>query len=92
MPGLLALMLLTEARRSARISASGELVTLDEQDRSSWDTALIAEGNALVRERLAVVAAHQDQPGRYLILAAVNAVHLHPGRTRHRLVPDRRPL
>ena len=51
--GLLALMLLTEARRSARVSASGELVTLDEQDRGTWDAALIAEGHRLVRERLA---------------------------------------
>ena len=51
--GLLALMLLTEARRTARVSASGELVTLDEQDRGAWDAALIAEGHRLVRERLA---------------------------------------
>ncbi|HEY9394203.1 MAG TPA: DUF6596 domain-containing protein, partial [Nocardioides sp.] len=50
--GLLALMLLIEARRTARISATGELVRLDEQDRGSWDLALIAEGHALVRERL----------------------------------------
>jgi RNA polymerase sigma-70 factor (ECF subfamily) len=69
--GLLALMLLTEARRSARISATGELVTLGEQDRGAWDTALIAEGHRLVRERLAAGAA----PGRYQILAAISAVH-----------------
>jgi RNA polymerase sigma-70 factor (ECF subfamily) len=69
--GLLALMLLTEARRAARVSASGELVTLDEQDRGAWDRALIAEGHALVRARLASGQA----PGRYQILAAVNAVH-----------------
>ena len=55
--GLLALMLLTEARRTARVSASGELVTLGEQDRGTWDTALIAEGHQLVRERLAAAAA-----------------------------------
>jgi RNA polymerase sigma-70 factor, ECF subfamily len=73
--GLLALMLLTEARRPARVSASGELVPLDEQDRGSWDTALIAEGHALVRERLAAVSAGQGRPGRYQILAAINAVH-----------------
>jgi RNA polymerase sigma-70 factor, ECF subfamily len=73
--GLLALMLLTEARRSARISASGELVTLDEQDRGAWDAALIAEGHALVRERIAAVSAGQGHPGRYQILAAINAVH-----------------
>jgi RNA polymerase sigma-70 factor (ECF subfamily) len=69
--GLLALMLLTEARRTARISASGELVTLDEQDRGAWDRELIAEGHALVRARLASGQA----PGRYQILAAINAVH-----------------
>ncbi|MEV7554289.1 DUF6596 domain-containing protein [Amycolatopsis sp. NPDC089917] len=69
--GLLALMLLTEARRTARISASGELVALDEQDRGAWDTDLIAEGHRLVRERLAAGVA----PGRYQILAAINAVH-----------------
>ncbi len=50
--GLLALMLLTEARRTARVSASGELVTLAEQDRGTWDVALIAEGHRLVRQRL----------------------------------------
>jgi RNA polymerase sigma-70 factor (ECF subfamily) len=69
--GLLALMLLTEARRTARVSAGGELVTLDEQDRAAWDTALVAEGHRLVRERLATGVA----PGRYQILAAINAVH-----------------
>ncbi|BCJ42128.1 RNA polymerase subunit sigma-24 [Actinoplanes ianthinogenes] len=69
--GLLALMLLTEARRAARVSASGELVTLAEQDRGAWDRALIAEGHALVRARLAAGQA----PGRYQILAAINAVH-----------------
>ncbi|WBB61696.1 sigma factor-like helix-turn-helix DNA-binding protein [Streptomyces sp. WMMC500] len=69
--GLLALMLLTEARRPARVSASGELVPLGEQDRGSWDAALVAEGHRLVRERLAVGQA----PGRYQLLAAINAVH-----------------
>jgi RNA polymerase sigma-70 factor (ECF subfamily) len=78
--GLLALMLLTEARRTARISPGGELVSLDDQDRRAWDTALIAEGHRLVRERLAAGVA----PGRYQILAAINAVHTsarHPGDT-----------
>ena len=69
--GLLALMLLTEARRSARVSRTGELVALSEQDRGAWDAALIAEGHGLVRERLAAGVA----PGRYQILAAINAVH-----------------
>jgi RNA polymerase sigma-70 factor (ECF subfamily) len=69
--GLLALMLLTESRRTARVSVSGELVTLDEQNRSAWDRELIAEGHALVRARLA----SGQVPGRYQILAAINAVH-----------------
>jgi RNA polymerase sigma-70 factor, ECF subfamily len=69
--GLLALMLLTEARRTARVSSTGELVALAEQDRGSWDGALITEGHRLVRERLAAGVA----PGRYQILAAINAVH-----------------
>lgn len=69
--GLLALMLLTEARRAARVSATGELITLDEQDRGAWDPALLAEGHHLVRERLAARIA----PGRYQILAAIAAVH-----------------
>jgi RNA polymerase sigma-70 factor (ECF subfamily) len=68
--GLLALMLLIEARRPARLSASGDLVPINEQDRGAWDVALIAEGHRLVRERLAA-----GVPGRYQILAAVNAVH-----------------
>ena len=71
--GLLALMLLIEARRPARI-AGGELVRLDEQDRGRWDRALIVEGHALVRERLAAVAAGGPAPGRYQLLAAINAV------------------
>lgn len=69
--GLLALMLLIEARRTARVSTSGELVPLDQQDRGAWDRELITEGHALVRERLAAGVA----PGRYQILAAINAVH-----------------
>jgi RNA polymerase sigma-70 factor (ECF subfamily) len=69
--GLLALMLLIEARQTARVSGSGELVPITEQDRGAWDAALIAEGHRLVRERLAAGIA----PGRYQILAAINAVH-----------------
>ena len=69
--GLLALMLLTDARRNARVSMSGELVTLEEQDRGAWDWKLIAEGHALIRERLA----SGERPGRYQLLAAINAVH-----------------
>jgi RNA polymerase sigma-70 factor (ECF subfamily) len=67
--GLLALMLLIEARRSVRI-AGGELVPLHEQDRGGWDRALIEEGHTLVRECLEI-----GRPGHYQLLAAVNAVH-----------------
>jgi RNA polymerase sigma-70 factor, ECF subfamily len=76
--GLLALMLLIESRRTARVSASGELVVLDEQERAAWDVALIAEGHQLVRERLASGVT----PGRYQILAAINAVHTSASRPR----------
>jgi RNA polymerase sigma-70 factor, ECF subfamily len=68
--GLLALMLMTEARRAARVSA-GELVAIDEQNRGAWDRELIAEGHALVRACLD--SGHA--PGRYQVLAAINAVH-----------------
>jgi RNA polymerase sigma-70 factor, ECF subfamily len=57
------------------VSRTGELVTLAEQDRGAWNRELIIEGHALVRERLAVVAAGGEPPGRYQILAAINAVH-----------------
>jgi RNA polymerase sigma-70 factor, ECF subfamily len=67
--GLLALMVLTEARREARVR-NGQLVPLDEQHRAGWDRALIAEGHDLVRQCLAI-----NRPGRYQILAAINAVH-----------------
>jgi RNA polymerase sigma-70 factor, ECF subfamily len=72
--GLLALMLMTEARGNARVSSRGELVTMQKQDRGIWDPSLIAEGHGLVRERL-VAAATGVAPGRYQILAAINAVH-----------------
>jgi RNA polymerase sigma-70 factor (ECF subfamily) len=67
--GLLALMLLTEARRPARV-ADGALVTLDEQDRARWDAGLVDEGHELVRRCLRL-----DRPGPYQIQAAINAVH-----------------
>jgi RNA polymerase sigma factor (sigma-70 family) len=73
--GLLALMLFIDARRPARVSRTGELVTLDEQDRGSWNRILIAEGNALIQERIEAVAAGGDPAGRYLLQAAINAVH-----------------
>jgi RNA polymerase sigma-70 factor (ECF subfamily) len=68
--GLLALMLLHESRREARTSPSGELVRLDEQDRSRWDRALIAEGTRLVRRALL-----SRRFGSYTIQAAISAVH-----------------
>jgi predicted RNA polymerase sigma factor len=68
--GLLALMLLTDARRAARTGPHGELIPLDEQDRSLWDQGLIVEGVALVETALASAAV-----GPYQIQAAVAAVH-----------------
>jgi RNA polymerase sigma-70 factor, ECF subfamily len=68
--GLLALLLLTEARRPARVGADGALVLLADQDRSRWDRALIEEGQALVRACL-----RRNQPGPYQLQAAINAVH-----------------
>jgi RNA polymerase sigma-70 factor (ECF subfamily) len=68
--GLLALMLLTESRRAARTAPDGALVLLADQDRTRWDRALIAEGQALVRRCL-----RRNQPGPYQIQAAINAVH-----------------
>lgn len=68
--GLLALMLLHDARRAARIDAAGDLVTLDEQDRASWDRAQIAEGTALVETALC-----QRRPGPFQIQAAIAALH-----------------
>jgi RNA polymerase sigma-70 factor (ECF subfamily) len=68
--GLLALMLLTEARRAARTDADGAMVLLADQDRTRWDRALIAEGQDLVRRCL-----RRNQPGPYQIQAAINAVH-----------------
>jgi RNA polymerase sigma-70 factor (ECF subfamily) len=71
--GLLALMLLTAARRPARVSPTGDLVPLAEQDRSRWDGALVAEGQDLVRRCL-----RRGQPGPYQIQAAIAAVHSEP--------------
>ncbi len=68
--GLLALMLLIQARRPARLNAHGELVLLADQDRSTWDRALIGEGQDLVRRCL-----RRNRPGPYQLQAAINAVH-----------------
>jgi RNA polymerase sigma-70 factor, ECF subfamily len=68
--GLLALMLLTEARRPARTGPDGSLVLLADQDRSRWDHALVAEGQDLVRACLRL-----GRPGPYQLQAAISAVH-----------------
>jgi RNA polymerase sigma factor (sigma-70 family) len=68
--GLLALMLLTDARRPARTGQDGSLIPLTEQDRSSWDTAAIAEGVALISAVLP-----EGRPGPYQVQAAIAAVH-----------------
>ena len=68
--GLLALLLLLEARRPARTAADGSLILLPDQDRRRWDRALIAEGQALV-----AACIRRDQAGPYQLQAAVNAVH-----------------
>ncbi|MBJ2229191.1 RNA polymerase sigma factor [Pseudomonas simiae] len=73
--GLLALMLLHESRRPARTSANGELVLLDEQDRSLWDAALIAEGCTLVEQALGT-----RRFGPYGLQAAIAAVHAEASR------------
>ena len=68
--GLLALMLLTDARRATRTTPAGDLVLLSDQDRRRWDRGLIEEGQTLVRRCL-----RRGQPGPYQIQAAINAVH-----------------
>jgi RNA polymerase sigma-70 factor (ECF subfamily) len=68
--GLLALMLLQESRRAARVSPAGDIVLLDEQDRSLWNEAQIAEGSALVRRAMAA-----ERSGPYTLQAAIAAVH-----------------
>jgi len=68
--GLLALLLLTEARRASRVRADGSLVLLGEQDRTRWDRAAIEEGHRIVRWCL-----RRNQPGPYQLQAAINAVH-----------------
>ncbi len=68
--GLLALMLLHDARRESRLNAAGELVLLEEQDRSRWDRAKIQEGIAVLDEALAL-----DDPGPYQVQAAISVLH-----------------
>jgi RNA polymerase sigma-70 factor (ECF subfamily) len=68
--GLLALLLLTESRRTARVAPDGSVVLLPDQDRGRWDRALIDEGQAIVRACL-----RRDMRGQFQIQAAINAVH-----------------
>ena len=74
--GLLALMLLVQSRRAARLDLAGSLVLLTDQDRDSWDRHLIDEGQALVRKCLEC-----NQPGPYQLQAAINAVHCDAARS-----------
>src|SRR6185369_7629579 len=68
--GLLALMLLHDSRREARIDAAGNLMLLDEQDRARWNQAKIAEGIAMLEEAL-----RMHTPGAYQLQAAISALH-----------------
>ena len=68
--GLLALILLTDARQAARVAPDGRLVLLEEQDRTQWDRDAITEGVALVRQAL-----RRRPPGRFALMAAIAAVH-----------------
>ena len=71
--GLLALMLLHDARRAARLDAAGELVLLDDQDRSRWDTERVEEGRAVLERALPL-----RRPGPYQLQAAIASLHLEP--------------
>lgn len=68
--GLLALMLLTDARRPARVAVDGSMIRLADQDRSLWDAELIAEGRALVR-----ACVRRNRPGPFQVQATIAAVH-----------------
>src|SRR5207249_4580670 len=68
--GLLALLLLTESRRSSRVHADGSFLVLGQQDRTRWNRALIEEGQTIVRRCLRL-----ERPGVYQLQAAISAVH-----------------
>jgi RNA polymerase sigma-70 factor (ECF subfamily) len=68
--GLLALMLLHDSRREARVTAEGQLILLEDQDRTRWDQAKIGEGLAILEQAL-----HMHQPGPYQIQAAISGLH-----------------
>jgi RNA polymerase sigma-70 factor (ECF subfamily) len=73
--GLLALMLLHDARRAARVDSAGELVLLDDQDRSLWDSARVVEGRGVLERALPL-----RRPGPYQLQAAIASLHLEPER------------
>jgi RNA polymerase sigma-70 factor, ECF subfamily len=73
--GLLALMLLHDSRRQTRVSPEGDLVLLEDQDRSRWDRARIEEGTALVERAL-----RMGSPGQYVVQAAIAALHANAAR------------
>jgi len=73
--GLLALILLTDARRETRVGPDGRMLLLEEQDRSRWDLAAIEEGTQLV-----VSALRRGQPGRFALQAAIAALHAQSAR------------
>jgi hypothetical protein len=86
--GLLALMLLIDARRATRVDARGELVLLADQERARWDRGRIAEGQTLVRRCL-----ERNRPGPYQIQGRdPGGPRRRPHRGRHRLAADRAPL
>jgi RNA polymerase sigma-70 factor, ECF subfamily len=72
--GLLALMLLHESRRQARVSQDGEIILLEEQDRSRWDYPMVSEGTALVKQAL-----RSRRFGAYTLQAAISAIHAQAG-------------
>ena len=86
--GLLALMLLHDSRRDARVGADGALVVLEEQDRSRWDTAEIAEGRGAGRAGAAAAA----RRARTRLQAAIAALHAEAATRDDRLAADRRAL
>ncbi|WP_233495642.1 RNA polymerase sigma factor [Geodermatophilus sp. TF02-6] len=79
--GLLALVLLVDSRRAARVAPDGDLVPLPEQDRRLWDAALVAEGQQLVRRCL-----RRGAPGPYQVQAAIQAVHSDPPTDRRQVL------
>ena len=86
--GLLAMLLLHDARRDARVTADGAIVLLEDQDRTHWDRARIDEGTALVERAMAF-----GRPGPYQIQAAIAALHDEaPTAAVDRLAPDRRAV